>query len=238
MPAPHDRPAGALGANRAGPHLHGARVPTPTAAPATGATSATPKRWASARSIGQALLDRGLNAERPVVILSENDLEHALLALGCMYAVCPTAPCRRLLHREPGLRQAAPCAATLTPGLVFAADGARYGKAIAAAVGSDVEVVLAEGQSRAAPAPFASWLPPRHAAGRRRHAPPARHHRQVPVHQRLHQAAQGCHQHPRHVVRQPAANDAVHAGAGRSTARCWWTGCHGTTPLAATTTSA
>eukprot|EP01036_Dinobryon_divergens_P042905 gene42905-57053_t len=31
---------------------------------------------ASARSIGQALLDRGLNAERPVAILSENDLEH------------------------------------------------------------------------------------------------------------------------------------------------------------------
>ena len=50
---------------------------------------------ASARSIGQALLDRGLNAERPVAILSENDLEHALLALGCMYAgvpYCPVSP--------------------------------------------------------------------------------------------------------------------------------------------------
>jgi feruloyl-CoA synthase len=34
---------------------------------------------------------------------------------------------------------------TLTPGLVFAADAARYGKAIAATVGSDVEVVLAHG---------------------------------------------------------------------------------------------
>ena len=50
---------------------------------------------ASARSIGQALLDRGLNAERPVAILSENDLEHALLALGCLYAgvpYCPVSP--------------------------------------------------------------------------------------------------------------------------------------------------
>lgn len=37
-----------------------------------------------ARGIGQALLDRGLNAERPVVILSENGIEHALLALGCL----------------------------------------------------------------------------------------------------------------------------------------------------------
>src|SRR3954468_22088348 len=33
-----------------------------------------------ARRIGQALLDRGLDAERPVMILSENSLEHAQLA--------------------------------------------------------------------------------------------------------------------------------------------------------------
>ena len=31
----------------------------------------------SARNIGQALLNRGLSAERPVAILSENDLVHA-----------------------------------------------------------------------------------------------------------------------------------------------------------------
>ena len=36
---------------------------------------------ASARRIAQALLDRGLTEQRPVVILSENDLEHALLAV-------------------------------------------------------------------------------------------------------------------------------------------------------------
>jgi feruloyl-CoA synthase len=47
---------------------------------------------AQARSIGQALLDRGLSAERPVVILSENSLEHALLGLGCMVAGVPFAP--------------------------------------------------------------------------------------------------------------------------------------------------
>ena len=39
------------------------------------------------------------SAERPVAILSENGLEHALLALGCLYAgvpYCPVSP--RLLH--------------------------------------------------------------------------------------------------------------------------------------------
>ncbi|RZL85292.1 MAG: feruloyl-CoA synthase, partial [Variovorax sp.] len=37
-----------------------------------------------ARSIAQGLLDRGLSADRPVAILSENGIEHALLALGCL----------------------------------------------------------------------------------------------------------------------------------------------------------
>ena len=37
-----------------------------------------------ARRIGQALLDLGLGPERPVAILSENSIDHALLALGAM----------------------------------------------------------------------------------------------------------------------------------------------------------
>ena len=44
---------------------------------------------AAARSIAQALIDRGLSAERPLVILSENDLDHAMLAMGCLYAGVP-----------------------------------------------------------------------------------------------------------------------------------------------------
>lgn len=100
---------------------------------------------ASARSIGQALLDRGLSAERPVAILSENDLEHALLALGCLYAgvpYCPVSPAYSTVSQDyDKLRHVL---STLTPGLVFAADNARYGKAIAATVGADVEVVVGD----------------------------------------------------------------------------------------------
>ena len=100
----------------------------------------------SARSIGQALLDRGLDAQRPVAILSENDLDHAMLALGCIYAgvpYCPVSPAYSTVSQDyDKLRHVL---GTLTPGLVFAADGARYGKAIAAAVAPDVEVVLAAG---------------------------------------------------------------------------------------------
>ena len=115
---------------------------------------------ASARAIGQALLDRGLNAERPVVILSENGLEHAQLALGCLYAgipYCPASPAYCLVSQDyDKLRH---ILQTLTPGLVFATDAARYGKAIQAAVGADVEVVLHEGSLEGRPTtPLASLL--------------------------------------------------------------------------------
>ena len=46
---------------------------------------------AGARSIAQALIDRGLSAERPVAILSDNDVEHLQLALGAMLAGVPYA---------------------------------------------------------------------------------------------------------------------------------------------------
>ena len=99
-----------------------------------------------ARSIGQALLDRGLGAERPVAILGENSIEHALLALGALYAGIPhspVSPAYSLVSQDyDKLRHVL---ATLTPGLVFAPD-ARYARAIQAAVGADVEVVLAEGR--------------------------------------------------------------------------------------------
>ncbi|HNV58184.1 MAG TPA: AMP-binding protein, partial [Rhodoferax sp.] len=102
--------------------------------------------WASARSIAQGLINRGLSAERPVVILSENDLEHALLALGCLVAgvpFVPTSPAYSLISQDfDKLRHVLK---TVTPGLVFAADATRYGKAISCAVGADVEVVLTSG---------------------------------------------------------------------------------------------
>ena len=102
--------------------------------------------WAQARSLAQALINRGLNAERPVVILSENDLEHAIVALGCLVAgvpYVPTSPPYSLVSQD--FDKLKHVMRTVTPGLVFAADAARYGKAIAAAVGTDIEVALTQG---------------------------------------------------------------------------------------------
>jgi feruloyl-CoA synthase len=82
-----------------------------------------------------------------VAILSENSIEHALLALGCLYAGvphCPVSPAYSTVSQDyDKLRHVLD---TLTPGLVFAVDGARYAKAIAATVKPGTEVVLAQGE--------------------------------------------------------------------------------------------
>ena len=101
--------------------------------------------WATARNIAQALINRGLNAKRPVVILSENSLEHALLALGCMVAgvpFVPTSPPYSLISQD--YDKLKHVLRTVTPGMVFASD-TRYAKAIAATVSSDMEIVMNEG---------------------------------------------------------------------------------------------
>jgi len=101
--------------------------------------------WSSARAIAQSLLNRGLSAERPVVILSENSLEHGLLALGCMVAgvpFVPTSPPYSLVSVD--YDKLKHVLKTVTPGMVFASD-ARYAKAIAATVNDDMEVVMVEG---------------------------------------------------------------------------------------------
>src|SRR5688572_23182071 len=48
--------------------------------------------YGAVRRIGQALLERGLGARSPVAILSDNGIDHALLALGAMHAGVPVAP--------------------------------------------------------------------------------------------------------------------------------------------------
>jgi feruloyl-CoA synthase len=101
--------------------------------------------WHTARNIAQSLINRGLNTERPVVILSENSLEHALLALGCMLAgvpFVPTSPPYSLVSVD--YDKLKHVLRTVTPGLVFASDE-RYAKAIAATVSPDMEVVMAQG---------------------------------------------------------------------------------------------
>ncbi|KNZ32699.1 MAG: feruloyl-CoA synthase [Methylibium sp. NZG] len=101
----------------------------------------------SARCIAQGLIDLKLSADRPVAILSDNDLEHLLLSLGCMLAGVPFAPISAAYSTvSQDYGKLKHILGLLTPGLVFASSASGYGKAITATVGSDVTVVLTHGE--------------------------------------------------------------------------------------------
>jgi feruloyl-CoA synthase len=97
-----------------------------------------------ARRIGEALLRRPVSPERPVAILSGNDIEHGLLGLAALYVgvpYVPISPAYSLVSQDFGkLRHVFDL---LTPGLVFAADGRAFERAIDAVVPPDMEVIVA-----------------------------------------------------------------------------------------------
>ncbi|TAL78301.1 MAG: feruloyl-CoA synthase [Burkholderiaceae bacterium] len=102
----------------------------------------------AARHIGQGLLNRGLSVERPVLILSENGIEHLLLAMGCQYAgipYAPISPAYSLVSKDYAkLRHVLN---VVTPGLVFASDAKRYHNAIAATAADGIEYMFTHGSS-------------------------------------------------------------------------------------------
>ena len=98
---------------------------------------------ASVRSIATALLQRDLSPERPIAILSGNDIEHALLGLAAMHVGIPYAPISvpySLMSQDFGKLKS--IISILTPGLVFAANGRAFARAIATTVSPKVEVVV------------------------------------------------------------------------------------------------
>ena len=98
---------------------------------------------AAVRAVAAALLERDLSPERPIAILSGNDIEHALLGLGAMHVGIPYAPISvpySLMSQDFGKLKS--IIDILTPGLVFAANGTAFTRAIAAAVPPGVEVVV------------------------------------------------------------------------------------------------
>jgi len=84
-----------------------------------------------ARRVGQYLLERKLSVERPLVVLSGNDIEHALLHLGAMIVgvpYAPVSPAYSLLSTDFGKLRA--IFELLTPGLAFVSDKRAFSKAL------------------------------------------------------------------------------------------------------------
>ena len=93
------------------------------------------------RSVAQALLDRGLSTERPLAILSGNDVNHLVLALAAQYAgilYAPVSPAYSLVSQDFGTL--GHVARVLTPGLVYAAD-AKYHRALASIAGGGMHTI-------------------------------------------------------------------------------------------------
>jgi feruloyl-CoA synthase len=95
-----------------------------------------------ANAVAQALLDRKLGPDTPLLILSSNSLEHAVMMLGAMKARVPVAPVSvaySLFSQDHGkLRHVA----QLTkPRMVFVDNGPLYAKALKALDLASVEVV-------------------------------------------------------------------------------------------------
>lgn len=109
------------------------------------------------RAIGQAILERQLGPQRPVMILSDNDIDNQLLALACTHIgvpYVPVTPAYSLLSKDHArLRW---LAERVRPGLVFASDGDLYQKAFAAAFDGVECVCTRPGDTRATP--FAQLL--------------------------------------------------------------------------------
>ncbi len=95
-------------------------------------------------ALAQALLGRDVSSGRPVLILSGNDIDHALLGLACLHVGIPYAPVSEayslLSADHVKLRQ---IVALTTPGLVFVSDAARFKRALQTAVPDGIEVVAA-----------------------------------------------------------------------------------------------
>src|ERR1700730_10541185 len=98
------------------------------------------------RHIASALLARGLSADRPIVILSGNSIDHALVAFGALYAgipFCPVSPAYSLISRDYG--KLGYLMKLLTPGLVFADDASKFAGSLEPIVSLGREVAASRG---------------------------------------------------------------------------------------------
>ncbi len=93
--------------------------------------------------LAQALLDAGLSPERPLMILSGNEIEHFLLGMAAIWVgipYAPISPAYSLISTDFGkLRH---IAGLLTPGMIYASDGAKFAPAIEAVFGADVPLIV------------------------------------------------------------------------------------------------
>ena len=154
--------------------------------------------------IAAALLKFDLSPERPIVVLSGNNVEHALIGLAAMeigVPYCPISPPYALASQDfAKLRFAF---GLLTPGLVYATDGAAFARAFNAVVAPGFRASPRATPTRSNGLAFADLVAAQTGVElERARARRPRHDRQVPADVRLDRTAEGGDQHPAHDLRQ------------------------------------
>lgn len=98
------------------------------------------------KALAAALAGRGMGPETPILIVSGNGVDHALLSLAAHYIGVPTVPVAEQYALIPGAHPVLErIAQMIRPRMVFADDGARYGAALALGCFDGVEKVTTPG---------------------------------------------------------------------------------------------
>ncbi len=101
-----------------------------------------------AQRIGSSLLQMGLGPDKPLLILSGNSLEHALLGAACFYVgipFAPVSPAYSLVSKDHAKLK--DIAASLKPGAVYADDGDAFAPAVASIAAPGLQVISRTGQN-------------------------------------------------------------------------------------------
>jgi len=97
------------------------------------------------KCIGQAVLNRGLSVDRPVMILSDASVNHALLNYGAMHVGVPVTPVSAaysLMSQDFGKLKY--ILSVVTPGLIYVEDGSKFAKALSSVDLDGAEFVVAQ----------------------------------------------------------------------------------------------
>lgn len=108
----------------------------------------------SAARVGQALLDRGLGPDRPLAILSQNSLDHAVLMLAGLLVGVPVVPISVAYSQlSTDFAKLRTIVDLVRPGLLYAEDGDAFADALASVADGRAEVVV----NRGGPAGATRW---------------------------------------------------------------------------------
>jgi feruloyl-CoA synthase len=101
---------------------------------------------AKVESIGQAMLERGYGAHTPVMTLSINSIDHALVALACMHVGVPSAPVSiGYVTLSTDFDRFAHALDRIGPAALYTHDASAFAAALKAVVPESVEIIATRG---------------------------------------------------------------------------------------------